>query len=495
MSKSASETRVELNVLAPDEATEIFVMDSAFRRIAKGVGEVNEMVKPGLYKVRFRSGAEQRDKLIEVLDERTVVTTGPLDFFSAAPFNGASDLADRQRKVAEKQSLVETLDKGEGSAIFLFVRDVGVKLSKPPWGGVSLHDIDGRLIAEMGEGHCDQENQCAALNASLSPGTYRLRADTGGLGVYDMFIVASEGWQTQVFLHADDFFLGKRSFRSMALKSAAIFMTRSGVGFHPIRQHVRLTELARQGLAAGRNVVQKIDLELLLGARYENPMLGIYSAHLELMSRRPDHNMIDMVSENLRGMLRDHPDVMALSLLPGRRSDEEPPVFTTPPMLLSSWNLIVKSSLKRISTAPGGSAAEKLADGLMSSSPWLLYKESDLASRSAPEMSFARTRRVLEKMTQLGKEDSLAILQQAREKSTSFTPIEQKIITSTFGHELPDAHLLPEKGATAFSSKGVSVQQILRDVQAPSASIMRSTANLVEKLGLEEIGLKRGSGK
>ena len=75
-----------LNIRAADEATEIFVIDSDFKRIKSAIGWLRLEVLPGFYKVRFRSGASQYDHLVEVKSGNTVEVEGPaIEFYSAAP--------------------------------------------------------------------------------------------------------------------------------------------------------------------------------------------------------------------------------------------------------------------------------------------------------------------------------------------------------------------------------------------------------------------------
>ena len=55
MSTSPSKS-ARLAISAADNATEIFLIDASLRRIASGLGQLEASVKPGIYKVRFRSG-------------------------------------------------------------------------------------------------------------------------------------------------------------------------------------------------------------------------------------------------------------------------------------------------------------------------------------------------------------------------------------------------------------------------------------------------------
>ena len=106
MSTSRSKPTVSLNVQAPELTTEIFVIDSLFRRVASGLGHLETAVSPGLYKIRFRSGNSQRDELVEATTEKSplYITTKPLGFASAAPMVNTRTTREHHSDAAEQYS-------------------------------------------------------------------------------------------------------------------------------------------------------------------------------------------------------------------------------------------------------------------------------------------------------------------------------------------------------------------------------------------------------
>jgi hypothetical protein len=435
MSNLRSESKVSLSAIAPEPTTEIFVVDSSFRRVASGLGRLETDVEPGIYKVRFRSGPKQRDELVEVVSGQPSVhvTTGPLGFSSAAPINDTRTSREYHQYSASVESLNVHQHLGKGSQLFVYTRDLLKESTDVPWTGVSIHDVAGNLIAEMKDGIVDTQYKFAALNIELDPGTYRLRVESGALGTFEMFLITSADWQTQVFLMAADFQAGDRTARRAALKTASISMNRLGNGFQPGDDKFRLAELARQGLATGRNVVNRESLSELLWGKYENPMMGIYGGHLLLLSHRPNHELIEEVVSNLDKLLGAHADVESLKLRSGGMRTYERLKLPTPPMQFSSWDLIVKQSFKRLGTVPQDSVTASLADGLLSSTPWLLHRLPEIArgGRSAQPMNFARTQRVLEQLVAFGEGEGREVLSQARRDRESFSPLERKIMNAT----------------------------------------------------------------
>ena len=105
MPSSRSE-RILFKVIAPDEATELFLIDSTLTRIASGVGYLEKKVSPGFYKVRFRSGASQHDELVEVKPEppSQSLTGDPVPFASAAPIAHSLTADDAHAEVAWRLS-------------------------------------------------------------------------------------------------------------------------------------------------------------------------------------------------------------------------------------------------------------------------------------------------------------------------------------------------------------------------------------------------------
>ena len=490
MSKSPSKTKVMLHVRAPEQSTEIFVMDGRFRRVASGLGHLETSVLPGVYKVRFRSGTKQRDKLVEIRPDQTIVnvTTEPLGFSSAAPISNTFTSREYHQATAAEQSSQVHMTAGAGSQLFLYVRDILDERDDYPWIGVSLHDLEGNLITNLANGVCDEIHSFGALNLELDPGTYRLRIESGPMGVFEMFLITSEGWQTQVFLLAADFQASEGKVRRAALKTAAVFMCRIGKGFQPDNEKFRLAELARQGLVTGRNVVDRNTLNELLWGKYENPMMGIYGAHLLIQSYRPKHDLIDEVISNLSSLLGSHSDVEALRLRSRTSPEPNRLKFSSPPMLRSSWELIVKQSLKRLDTVPMGSIAADLADGFMSSTPWLLHRVPDvqLEERPADEMNFASTQRMLEHMVTYSEGEGREVLMQASRDRKAFSPLELQIMNAMLNAADAKEFSREYIGESEWVEKS-SVPQLIRSLNAPSVSIAQSTINLAEKLGMGEL--------
>ena len=129
----------------------------------------------------------------------------------------------------------------------------------------------------------------------------------------------------------------------------------------------RTVEVARSALAEERSVASSTISESLF-VKFENPMLGLFGAHLMLLSREAERKaaaeerrsmskkrprapvqfrqeQFDEVVRNLADLLGpDHPDVVALAT---RTSDPDLPALapvTMPPLLWRSWLLLIEAS-------------------------------------------------------------------------------------------------------------------------------------------------------
>ena len=175
------------------------------------------------------------------------------------------------------------------------MRDVGVDGLGNPAEKLTLHDPRGRKVvdfATLGETGSERDTSAAAWyggHVELAPGFYRLRAPRPGLPGLEQPLILVENWQVQVFALRTAPPSSARAARSgkpgasagtIDLSNDTLFMARPGGGFDPQDPSVRLTELARQGLASGRIPVTEKDLRQVLAGKFENPMLGLFGAHL-----------------------------------------------------------------------------------------------------------------------------------------------------------------------------------------------------------------------
>ncbi len=389
---------VTLTAEASEPGTEIFVIDSHFRRVenGKGVGRLELALAPGVYSVKFKAGDAIREMIKPVFMDTRVVCP-PLAFASPAPIAGssASTLHLEHQKAAQtaSQKVHVTLEGKYASTpkksaqIFVFVRDLAPNQEDGPCSGMALCDLEtGDVLVDlpgMGEfGPPDFPYRWKGCTIALKPGGYRLRVTTRSLGRLEQVVVARHDWQTQLFLLRREFggsATGDATEQTEAradLCGGALFMSPIGSGWQGGANETRLTELARQALDTRRaRVVSPTDLQTMLNGSRQNPMLGLYASHLLLLSPTPDLDLLQSVTDALRdeAVLGNHPDVEALRLkLPGGVEAAEP--FVVPPTLRRGGDLLTEATVVRPGLVPETSLAARAAPTIWGDGVWLVAR-------------------------------------------------------------------------------------------------------------------------
>jgi hypothetical protein len=367
---------VTLRIETGNPAAEVFLLDPQLQLVARGVGSLVTRQIPGVYKIRVRLGRESTTQLILLSGDTTESINAPL-FASPAPLGTTTLTHEYHIAAAETHSAQPTVVLGEGASIFVLARyftppEQQARRQHHPGRDLALRHIDGTLLVDLGSASITggPPDAWAACHVQLAPGAYVLECQTAQ-GPLAHSIIASPGWQTQVFLirpqtqSVADTDSAGGTIATGVFDMGTVLMS-SGT-FRSTSADLLLTELARIALADERPILGG-PLRDLLMQKFSNPMQGIFGAHLMLLARdrsivRPrqfdtggrtvvpdpeqpfDPQLFDMVVSNLRGLVgTTHPDVEALSLQCSNPAYRTKDVFTVPPMLRRSWSLIVEAS-------------------------------------------------------------------------------------------------------------------------------------------------------
>jgi len=383
MSPSPDQTLIPIDLRAGDPAAEIFLIDRKLQLVKQGVGVLQAEVPSGLYEVKLRTGTSTFEEVISV--RAPVRKTYPaLEFSSPVPLDHTHKSHEFHVENAVKHSTHTHVALGAGSHIFLFARDWTSK--KPPAGasapgtypnpakGLSLRDASGGVLVDFEQTGAVGTNwdPWAACNIGVAPGSYLLHLDAPDGTVWERTLVASPGWQTQCFLLQRMFGEDKAA----DIGGATILMREDGAGFKPDSHQARMSELARLGLVNQRPVLSR-EMQDLLGDKFENPMLGIFGAHLLLQSeeqaRGPyDRSLFSHVVKMLRSLLKaPHPDVEALAWKAGQgdRSFH----YLLPPMLRRSWPIVTHASAEWPEVIPPNSVSAGICDSILAEQAWLVW--------------------------------------------------------------------------------------------------------------------------
>ena len=309
---ASGSSQSRLTVTTGDVATEIFLVDGRLHVVAQAGGELQGDFDPGIYLIKIRAGEATREEYVTLTPGEAVTKAFPrLAFASSAPLADTALSNQQHREVAVAQSRQPHVRTGSGSEICVVVRD-SVPSDQPvaeagthPGQGLTLLSASGATLVDLGTQSWTDSSagSIAVCNVELDPGIYKLSLGTPDGGRLEQVVVASPGWQTQVFLlqRAHD---SNGEVPRIDLSGAAVFMAPLDRvdRFDPERSQNRLVELARQALASRRQILTP-KLREMLGQNQDDPMLGIFGGHLLLLDPEPDLDLLRLVVGNVREML------------------------------------------------------------------------------------------------------------------------------------------------------------------------------------------------
>lgn len=400
--------------------SEVFIVDSSFHLVARGISQVTRSLVAGVYKAKVRRGREELERIV-LHDHDETVDLRPAPVASPVPISDSARVHEWHETAAERTSGTVHVRRGSGSQVFLLSRYWTAPNRKEtgppdhPGRGLTLRSEAGRILVnyeEQGELTPDARDPVVGCTAELDPGSYYLNRALPGGGMLAQSIVASAGWQTQIFVLRDPIRglpLGQGSGAVPNLEheqrpdAVSVIIGRGPFsGFAP---DVATTEIARLALSDERRIMSA-DLMSAIEANPNNPMLGILGGHLLVLSLdrvaadkqggRPDSLPfsvspadLDAIVKRLRASLGDaHPDVEALSLrcVESRARTRAP--LRTPPMLRRSWSLYVAASGERRDIVPG--AVWNRVRQLVVAPPYLTWRRSPNI-RPDPAMQLVRS--------------------------------------------------------------------------------------------------------
>ena len=395
---------------------EVVVLDGRLEPIAEAsLGGVELEVPAGAYKVEFRTAADRHSELVVVTEPGLHLVTLPraLRISSAVPVADSSTSHEWQSHPAEEMSRSEALLLPDppltDGRLFLFVREHVHEYDDPaprfnPGRGLTLHRLDGTLLADLGRaspkqradpfaspprhGRYDREGRWAAHHLALEAGAYLLRLDTGSGWVQNQIVQVLWGWQTQVFLIARTYGAGRSRRRRADLARMSVQLARPGAGFQAYDRASYLTEVALQALAGGRATPGSERPDILHSAA-DTPMLELLGAFLRLRRRDVDPYALRFTFENLYALLGPVPDVLALGwAIAGRGETDGRPEdawghvleqvraagpIAAPPMLGVAWDALLEASFSFPNLIPSGSIFDEVSTRARLSGAWLVW--------------------------------------------------------------------------------------------------------------------------
>jgi hypothetical protein len=386
------------NLRSP-QPIEIRVYDNDLRPVDRGVGSLKkDGLRPGLYRLELRAGASSFEKLIKLQSGQIYQDLNlQLMFSSVLPLPSTSTF-DQAHLNALQALSVPGLILGQDAELVVFVRIVsGTPTSRPSVdiGSTKVELIDMHLSLVTGFGGASKANAQEGwygVSAKVAAGGYLLRIVSGPKSV-DQVLFLSKGWQTLVCVPFDDG--GPRP------EASSVQMLPMGQGgFLPtleLNQELALAlEVATTGLAAGRSLVPRQQIQELLNRKFWNPMLGIIGAYcmfdpLVLQNSSPnraqsavlfglkspdDATLLNTVITNLKGLLPDHPDVAALGELYREATGQPPAAFQSivwPPMVSIGYKQLVNFDQEEGLAIAVDSLADRARSWTAPCGPWTAW--------------------------------------------------------------------------------------------------------------------------
>ena len=434
-------------VTDPGPGVHVRVLDHAFAERAGGLDRVDVRLPPGLYQLQFLQGRSIREQLVALEPgmDTQVIEPPEIHFNATAPIRATKSGDAEQERAATELSHKRHAGLGEGAELFVFVRDLDRLGRGALTQEMTLHRIDGEQILDIDE-VADRSGEgagppWAGATVALEPGPYRLRVVASGVGRVEQLVWLQRGWQTQVFLIRTR---AKRS-RVPQLSAASVLMARRGRGFDPGLRELRLAEVARQGLADARPVLSGEDLDTLLRGKFDNPMLGILGVHNLLLTDPVDEERVRRVMKRMRHLLPGHPDLRALEVWVGNTKA----TFDYPPMLRSSWGIVIEGSARGTAEVPPGSLSSEVADRLFGTGAWLVWRTPRRHRMDDPH---ATPRRAGQSFDGVLQRLAAALPDDATEQVDGLTALEQDVVALT------KQDVRPESQTVAVKALGVPLQ-------------------------------------
>ncbi|MCC6531652.1 MAG: hypothetical protein IT531_03815 [Burkholderiales bacterium] len=500
----AESAPVRLKTSAGMPSAEILVLDSNFQFVHRAVGSLDVALAPGVYTVQYRAGSAAEDVAVALRPGAGEVELAApkLQMQSPAPLAG-NRAGALYGELAQTASAEVHARLGRGAELFVFVRLATADNTQAAGTLNRLHDVaildaHARRIAHLSDGPKRAlDDHAAGYNLELDPGIYLLRVEAPERGSFEQSIVLCEGWQTQVFASSRRYG-AEANVIGANLPEAAIFMARRGRGFAPMDANVAWTESARQALAQGTGLAPEQHLrnamaqareiraraaaeqwDELFKVKFANPMLGIYGAHLLLQARERNWVLLREVIETLERLLGAHPDVTALKLLPelADMGVGESESYAVPPMLRSSWSIIIAATAGRPQLVPPGSYSERVADRTWDTGAWLVWRSALAEGETLEPSAGARYEPPAAKAAEF--EPAAAIVQRyvaQRLAAGEFGAMVKEIMADTRFSDSERAVLL------YFAGTAGHAERLLAAIRANSGWINRGLAFIHEKL-------------
>jgi hypothetical protein len=340
---------------------EVFLLDGSFKLVARGVGELQSVQPPGLYKVRIIRAGVVQEKMFQVADKAVSETIMVSDLVTkAGAWEGSEALSGLLAKLPSK-----------GAMVLVVFDDTGIKRS--PFEGLTVYPwLDGAgksFTADhiTGQG---KYGPVAVARVPINAGAAVLEIISNGKTVQQI-VPLLPGQEARVFVRRKPWRGSTKSDDAAREWTDVTVQSRhSGVpyGTDVVPEDSELEVSVRSALGNGRKIVVSRNMIMrLLNLKFEDPLIGLAAAHLMFdamdkvkekktdASSAPfsvdfDGGLVDTVCRNLEQILRRSsddklidPDLAAVLLRAGK---PKPMRIDRPPVYWRSWETLQREAAR-----------------------------------------------------------------------------------------------------------------------------------------------------
>jgi hypothetical protein len=352
--------------------------------------------------VKVKVGDEETEELFSVRPDDVhplLLNVKAPDFSSPVPLDSTSTTHEYHQAAVQKylSPNAPRITRGIGSSLMLCVRDPSrtnfsvaadqLSTYAKNFNGFRLLGADGAVLVNFDQ---DAEHNVAdgfmAARVDVAVGSYALAYESRRERLC-IALPTTANWTLQVYLQILPSVAGGIEMRPDFLDVALIFDP-TDMGFTPWARSLNTIETVRRGLIEGRNYVDTSNMHEMLSGKYQNPMLGLYGAHLLLLESPIDMDRLRIVIDNTATLLgHSYPDVIALSWAFQRLAGQPvSPAFanfkgamgqlTGPPLLARSWDLLLDAAREVDSSLLSSSPVFRVADDLVSQGVYLTWRSA-----------------------------------------------------------------------------------------------------------------------
>jgi hypothetical protein len=336
--------RLRADAQFPSAAVSIF--DGHYGVLAEGFGSVEADVAAGLYLVQFKAGQLFEKQAVDVSANTTIVAK----VFSL-PTAQAQELPAHTPSEDGKCRLYISTDGESGEAFLTHLSILDAK----------RNNIFVSPTAE--------QVPPAQRDLNVFPGQYLLRAEVEPGRSLEQALFLPAGWQTQIFFRTE----GSKMMESDLCRwmtTAVVMLLPEDFAFVASVRDRDEFEAAMQNLASNQPIA--LTSRALDEQGAASPMFDLIAAY-SLLRDRDANPAFNQAMQSLRLTIPQHPDVIALELLlnPVKATNA---TFDLPPMLRTSWRILVEQSLNCTSIFPASSRSALAACNLTGVRGWLVWR-------------------------------------------------------------------------------------------------------------------------